>query len=171
MTDDLVVARQRTEHGNQSYLDKTSEILARVEAGIGEPSDSGVAASLADFRAAWHQLANNPGSGAARGQMVTTTASLVEAVQAQAAQITTEASDQRTKLEVTLVEANQVAADLASTNELIAVGVTAGGDVAPLLDKRDQLALRLSELTGAKAGLPDPIGRLEVSLNAVPLAT
>ena len=68
MTDDLVVARQRTEHGNQSYLDKTSEILARVEAGIGEPSDSGVAASLADFRAAWHQLSNNPGSGAARGR-------------------------------------------------------------------------------------------------------
>ncbi len=68
MTDELLVARQRTEHGNQSYLDTTSQVLARVEAGIGEPSDNGVAASLADFRAAWHQLANNPGSGAARSQ-------------------------------------------------------------------------------------------------------
>ena len=169
MTDDLVVARQRTEHGNQSYLDKTSEILARIEAGIGEPSENGVAASLAEYRAAWHQLANNPGSPAARSQMAARSASLVEAVHAQAGQITTEATDQRTKLDITLAEANQVAADLASTNELIAVGVTAGGDVSPLLDKRDQLALRLSELTGAKAGLPDETGRLDVTLNGVPL--
>src|SRR3712207_2138729 len=108
MTDELVVARQRTEHGNQSYLDRTSEILARVEAGIGEPSDSGVAASLADFRAAWHELSNNPGSTAARSQMVARTAGLVEAVQAQATQLAAEGSDQRTKLDVTLAEANQV---------------------------------------------------------------
>ena len=169
MTDDLVVSRQRTEHGNQSYLDMTSQILARVEAGIGEPSDSGVAASLADFRAAWHQLSNNPGSAAARSQVAARTAGLVEAVQAQAIQISTEATDQRTKLDVLLVEANQVAADLASTNELIAVGVTGGGDVSPLLDKRDQLGLRLAELTGARAGLPDETGRLDVTLNGVPL--
>ena len=169
MTDDLVVARQRTEHGNQSYLDKTSEILARVEAGIGEPSDSGVAASLADFRAAWHQLSNNPGSAAARSQVASRTASLVEAVQAQAQQLKSEQGDQRTKLDMTLVEANQVAADLAGTNELITAGVNAGGDVSPLLDKRDQLALRLAELTGARAGLPDEQGRLDVTLNGVPL--
>jgi flagellar hook-associated protein 1 len=169
MTDDLVVARQRTEHGNQSYLDRTAEILARVEAGIGEPSDSGVAASLADFRAAWHELANNPGSSAARSQMVARTSSLVEAVQAQATQVGTELADQRTKLDVTLAEANQVAADLAATNELISAGVTAGGDVSPLLDKRDQLGLRLAELTGAKAGLPDEQGRLDMTLNGVPL--
>jgi flagellar hook-associated protein 1 len=70
---------------------------------------------------------------------------------------------------VTLVEANQVAADLASTNELISAGVTAGGDVSPLLDKRDQLGLRLAQLTGAKAGLPDAQGRLDMTLNGVPL--
>ena len=169
MPDDLVVARQRTEHGTQSYLDRTAEILARVEAGIGEPSDSGVAASLADFRAAWHELANNPGASAARSQMLARTTSLVEAVQAQATQIGAELTDQRTKLDVTLVEANQVAADLAATNELISAGVTAGGDVSPLLDKRDQLGLRLAELTGAKAGLPDDQGRLDMTLNGVPL--
>ncbi len=169
MTDDLVVARQRTEHGNQSYLDRTSEILARVEAGIGEPSDDGVAASLADFRAAWHQLANNPGSSGARSQMMARTSSLAAAVQAQANQIGTELTDQRTKLDVTLTEANQVAADLAATNELISAGVTAGGDVSPLLDKRDQLGLRLAQLTGAKAGLPDDQGRLTMTLNGVPL--
>jgi flagellar hook-associated protein 1 FlgK len=90
-------------------------------------------------------------------------------VQVQATQIGTELADQRTKLDVTLVEANQVAADLAATNELISAGVTAGGDVSPLLDKRDQLGLRLAELTGAKAGLPDDQGRLDMTLNGVPL--
>ena len=169
MTDDLVVARQRTEHGNQSYLDKTSEILARVEAGIGEPSDNGVAASLADFRAAWHQLSNNPGSSAARTGIAARTASLAEAVSGQATTIGIELADQRVKLDVTLVEANQVAADLASTNEFISAGSTAGGDVSTLMDQRDQLALRLSELTGAKAGLPDAQGRLSMTLNGVPL--
>src|SRR3712207_8254068 len=64
---------------------------------------------------------------------------------------------------------SDLAAALAAPNELIAAGVTAGGDVSPLLDKRDQLGLRLAELTGAKAGLPDEQGRLDVTLNGVPL--
>src|ERR1700740_1187255 len=58
MADPLLDIRARREHGNQSYLDIRQSVLERVESGVGEPSDTGVAAAIADFRSAWHDLAN-----------------------------------------------------------------------------------------------------------------
>ena len=43
MTDALLDVRARREHGNQSYLDIRQTVLERVESGIGEPGDNGVA--------------------------------------------------------------------------------------------------------------------------------
>ena len=50
-----------------------------MESGIGEPGDNGVAAAIADFRASWHDLANNPGSDAARSQVLGRAATLADA--------------------------------------------------------------------------------------------
>ena len=167
MTDLLLDVRARIEHGNQSYLDTRAAVLDRVEAGIGEPGDNGVAAALVDFREGWHDVANND---TARSQLLARANTLTTAINSQARNVTTEASDQRAKLQALVAEVNTVASDLAVTNKNIVVAKVNGTDAGILLDQRDQLAMRLSELTGATAK-QGPDGNLDVSIGGVTLVS
>ncbi|MFL6062415.1 MAG: flagellar hook-associated protein FlgK [Marmoricola sp.] len=168
LADALLDIRARREHGNQSYLDIRQSVLTRVETGIGEPGDSGVSAALNDFRSAWHDLANNPGSDAARSAVLGKAATLADAIKVQARNIDSESSDQRARVTADVAEVNTVASDLAATNKSIAVANLNGTDAGDLLDKRDQLAMRLSELTGATT-TTRPDGGFDVRVNGVPL--
>lgn len=168
MADMLLDIRARREHGNQSYLDIRQAVLERVESGIGEPGSTGVSAAIADFRSAWHDLANNPGSDAARSAVLGRAATLADAIKIQARNVESEAGDQRFRITADVAEVNTVASDLAATNKSIAVANLNGTDAGVLLDKRDQLAMRLSELTGSTATLRAD-GGFDVAVNGVPL--
>ncbi len=170
MTDAFLDARVRTEHGKQSYLDTRQDALSRLETGIGEPGDNGVASVLAEFRSSWGDLANNPNSDAARSQVIARGQSLADAIQLQARNFTTEAGDQRVKANAMVVEVNTVASDLASTNKAIQAAMVDGSDTGNLLDQRDTLALRLSELTGGKA-TANGAGGLDIAVNGVALVS
>ncbi|MBW8751952.1 MAG: flagellar hook-associated protein FlgK [Propionibacteriales bacterium] len=170
LADALLDVRARREHGNQSYLDVRQSVLERVETGIGEPGDNGVAAAIADFRSAWHDLANNPGSDAARAQVLGRASTLADALRIQSRNVDAESGDLRMRALGDVAEVNTVASDLAATNKSIAIAHLNGTDAGVLLDKRDQLALRLSELTGSTATLRAD-GGFDVSVNGVPLVT
>jgi flagellar hook-associated protein 1 len=168
MVDPFLDARARREHGNQAGLDVRAAVLARVESGIGEPGDTGVSAALADFRSSWHDLANNPGSEAARSQVLSTAGTLADALSVQRRNVEGEEGDQRQALLATAEEVNTLAADLAVTNRNIAIAEMNGTEAGVLLDQRDALALRLSELTGATATVNAKNG-FDVSLGGVAL--
>jgi flagellar hook-associated protein 1 FlgK len=170
MTDAFLDARMRTEHGKQSYADVRQAVLDRLETGIGEPGDNGLATVMAEFRAAWSDLANNPDSEAARSQVLSRGAALADAVQIQARNFSVEAADQRAKLNAMVSEVNTVANDLAATNKAIAVAELDGSDAGNLFDQRDQLALRLSELTGGKA-VRNGSGGLDFTVGGIGLVT
>lgn len=63
-----------------------------------------------------------------------------------------------------------MAAGLAGANKAIAVGTLGGADVSTVLDTRDRLTLRLSELTGSTATIR-PDGGADVTLDGVSLAS
>ena len=170
MSDELLNVRSRREHGNQSYLDVRQSSLERLENGIGEPGDSGLSATLQKLRSAFHDLANNPTSSAARATVLSAAGSVVDAVKAQARNIDGEMSDQGAALVGDVAEANNVAQSLAQTNAAIASGTLNGDNVNTLLDKRDQLTLRISQLTGASASLR-PDGGADVTLGGVSLVS
>ncbi len=170
MTDLLLDSRVRREHGRQSYLDSMAAALSRVETGLAEPGSSGVASALADFRSTLADLGNAPGSDAARSQALSAAATVVDAINLQSAHLSDEASDQRSHLLTSVVEINSVASELASTNRTIAAALGGGSDTTTLMDERDALALRLSELTGAKASVQDD-GSMYVELNGQPLVS
>lgn len=168
MVDPLLDARARREHGTQAYLDVRQTVLARVEAGIGEPGPTGAAAAMAAFRTSWQDLANNPGSEASRAQVLGRASTLADALRVQARNLETEAGDLRVRTQVDVAEVNTLATDLAFANRSIAVGTMSGTDVGALLDKRDQLAMRLSELTGSVATIRAD-GGVDVTLGGVSL--
>lgn len=170
MVDALLDARVRRENGTLSYLRTSQTVLQRVEAGIGEPGATGVAAALTDFRKSWQDLANNPGGDAARQQVLGRAATLAQAVRVQAANVTNEASDQRVHVMSAVSEINTAAKDLAALNASILTTEANGTDANTLHDTRDQLALRLAELAGGVVTVQSN-GMFDVTVNGVALVS
>jgi flagellar hook-associated protein 1 len=170
MTDEFLNSRARTEHANLSYLGVRSTTLGRLETGIAEPGNQGVSARLAEFRASWHELANNPGKDLPRTNVLTKATSLVEAVRTQSTNIAREAGDARSRLEGLVSEVNTGAAELAELNRMISVAAASKVDTNGLADQRDAVAMRLSELTGATATRRAD-GGMDLTVGGVPLVT
>ena len=170
MADYLLDLRRRTEHGKQSYLDTRQTVLDRLETGIGEPGDDGVAAVLAQFRSAWADLSNTPDSDAARAQVLSRGREVADALHLQVSNFQSEAADQRVRANALVTEINTIAADLAATNKAVQVANLTNDDAGNLLDQRDMLALRLTELTGGRAEA-NGTGGLDVTVGGVALVT
>ncbi|MGZ4505292.1 MAG: flagellar hook-associated protein FlgK [Nocardioidaceae bacterium] len=149
MVDPLLDSRSRTEHASSSYLDTRATSLARFETSIDEPGETGISAALASFKQSWHDLANNPGDGAARGVVLARAEDLRSTIAQQAGAVSTEWSDQRTRLDAAVSEVNGLADQLSQLNQGLRSAHLSGTDAGTLLDQRDQLMLRMSELTGA----------------------
>ncbi|MBM0127063.1 flagellar hook-associated protein FlgK [Pimelobacter simplex] len=149
MTDPLLDSRVRREHGLLSYLSTSRTILARVEEGVGEPGPNGVHAAMLDLRNAWQDLSLNPGGTAARQQVLGRAETLAQALRSQVANVAGEEADQRIHDLNLVSEVNTAATGLAALNHDILVTEQNGTDAGVLRDRRDQLALRLAELTGA----------------------
>ena len=113
MVDALLDVRVRREHARQTYLDVKSAAMSRIETGIAEPSDSGVAAALTSFRSSLHDLVNSPGSEAARSQVVSAAAVVTDAFRIQAGNLADEAGDQRAHLLDNVQEVNDASKQLA----------------------------------------------------------
>ena len=170
MVDPLLDARARTEHAEQFLLDGRSEVLLRVETGLGEPGDNGVAAALSSYWQGWHDVANNPADGAARSQLIARAESVAAAFAGQARTVTTEWSDQRVKLDALATEVNTIAGDLAELNENIRVATATGTEAGTMLDRRDQMTLRLAELVGARTTVAGD-GTVEVQVSGATLVS
>jgi flagellar hook-associated protein 1 FlgK len=150
MVDPVLDARARAEHGAASFLDARATALSRVESAINEPSTDGVAAALADFKAGWSALANSPKDSAARSDLLARAETLRSTISLQANAVSSEWSDQRSRLDALTDETNQVSTQLADLNKGLRASNANGTDANALLDQRDQLTQRLAELTGAK---------------------
>lgn len=168
MTDALLDVRVRREHGRQAYLDGKAESLARVETGLAEPGENGVANALTKFRAALNDAGNAPGSEASRSQVLAAANTLVDSIRLQSAHVNDELADQQAHLDVTVNDVNTLAVELAETNRTIAAAKAGGSDTTTLMDTRDALSLRLAELTGATAA-EQADGSMLVTLNGQPL--
>ncbi|MDN4173576.1 flagellar hook-associated protein FlgK [Nocardioides sp. SOB77] len=168
MVDPFLDQRARREHGKQAFLDTRVAVLDRVESGIGEPGANGVAAALDDFAAAWEDLGNHPEREASRSAVLAAGATLADAIHVQAANVTTEIADQVEHAADLAAEIGTTAAGLAEVNRSLAAAQLDGTDTNDLLDRRDQLADRLSTLTGGQAKVR-PDGGMDVSVDGVPL--
>ncbi|HET7388205.1 MAG TPA: flagellar hook-associated protein FlgK [Nocardioidaceae bacterium] len=155
MVDPLLDARSRTEHAASSYLDTRSASLVRFETTLDEPGDGGIAAALSAFQQGWHDVANNPGDEAARSQLLARAESLRSAIATQGRSVATEWSMQRSNLDALGEQVNQATAELAELNQGLKAADLAGTDAGTLLDQRDQLTLKLAELTGAGVTVND----------------
>ncbi|HSF26341.1 MAG TPA: flagellar hook-associated protein FlgK [Actinomycetes bacterium] len=149
LRDMFLESRAHTEHGRLSYLQSMSTTLANVEQTLGEPGETGLAAQLGEFWGYWHDVANNPGDLAARGQLLqqagTITTTFHNAQRALAAQW----NAAREQVGTIADEVTATAARVAELNAAIARATQAGTPSNELADQRDLLAMRLADLVGS----------------------
>ncbi len=151
LNDPVVDMRARSEHGRNGYLQTQSSTLSSVENLFDEPSNNGLSEKLNDFWNSWAAVANNPGDSAARNVVLQKAASLTSSLNETSAalgRITLSLNQQVTDA---TNQINTATGALAQVNGAIAVASAIGANDNSLLDQRDSLLMKLSDLTGAQA--------------------
>ena len=172
MTDELLNVRARREHGNQAYLDVRQASLERHRERprrarrLGRERRARRPAQLLA-----RALAINPSSQSARAQVLSSARSVVDAIGVQARNIESRVGrPARPPAQRRRARSTRWPPGWPTPTRPSRRGSLNGSDVGVLLDKRDQLTLRLAELTGAKATVRSD-GGADVTLNGVPLVT
>ena len=143
---DLQYRAQATRLGQESGR---AEGLDRAELSLAEPSDNGINKQLSKFWDAWHNLSAAPEDNAARQALIEQASTLGEAfatVDQQLALVGQQAKDEFDALTAPGGEIQQIGKEIASLNDTIKKFVTAGDMPNDLMDQRDLLLDRLSEL-------------------------
>ena len=126
-----------------------SRSLEQAELAFAEPSDNGINELLGEFWDAWSDLALAPEQDPARTNVVRMAASLASAFQTIYDQLTTVATQATEEYDAITGPAGDVdvwARELAQLNDTISHAVAVGQSPNDLLDRRDFLIDRLSEL-------------------------
>jgi flagellar hook-associated protein FlgK len=149
--DEFLAARLNAENANQKFLERQQTIFNRIELTFSEPSDVGIQAQLADFWAAWEDLSNNPGSLAARSQLIERAGTVVNSINHAAGELNELWRTSVQQLETIVKGVNATAARIAELNGSIKRATAAGLSPNELLDQRDNLALELAKMVGGEA--------------------
>jgi flagellar hook-associated protein 1 len=157
--------RYRTELATSKRWDIESSVLTQTEATMAETDSSdGLVPKLDAFWAGWQALSTDPSSMSARADLRERAVNLAAAFNRRAQALNALRSDQDLSIQQRVDEVNQAAARIARLN--VEISRVEGAEEQPndLLDERDRLADRLSELVGAQVST-QPNGEMLVSIS------
>ncbi|MFI5911223.1 flagellar hook-associated protein FlgK [Dactylosporangium sp. NPDC051541] len=161
--DEFISNRTRTERGLNEYLQAQNGVYANVEQAIGEPSDTGLQSQLSDYWSAWSDVANRPGDMSARTQLLSRANTITQNMGTTRQNLDNLFGATREALDADVSVVNQTSAGVADLNARIKLARNANMPTNELSDQRDQLVMKLSELTGA-AGRLNEDGSMDVAL-------
>jgi flagellar hook-associated protein 1 FlgK len=147
--DQFLDLRGYQEHAAGAELAQRKIAFDRIEAAFAEPSDTGVAAQLDDFFAAWDDLANRPGDVAARAQLLERARTAINGINGLTSALEQYSTSTKAQLDTMLAEVNAYAAQVAELNQRIQTVTVAGMNANDLLDQRDLLVRELADRVGA----------------------
>jgi flagellar hook-associated protein 1 FlgK len=142
-------AQYRTQSATLGAASSEANELQQAQSAFDEPSSSGISSQLSAFWSAWGSLANAPASEAAREGVVSTgtqLATTLNQLTGQIATIGTQATQQYAAIAGPTGEVQDDANQIAQLNHQIQLSEEAGQSPNDLLDRRDLLLDKLSEL-------------------------
>jgi len=163
---DLQYRTQATVAGETST---ESDALGRVELGLNEPGDDGIASLLSQFWDAWQEVANHPEDGPTKSALVVNAQALVDGIHAldqSLASIKSSAADELAAYTSQGGDVLKDAAAIADLNAKISQAVAAGQQPNALMDQRDMLIDQLSQL-GQVTVTELPYGSLQIAFGNV----
>jgi flagellar hook-associated protein 1 len=142
-------AQYRNQNAALGAASTAAEELQQAQSAFDEPSSSGISSQLSAFWSAWSSLANSPSSEGAREGVVSTGAQLATTLNQLSAQISTlstQAVQQYNAITGPTGEVQDAATQIAQLNKQIKLSEQAGQKPNDLLDRRDELLDKLSQL-------------------------
>jgi flagellar hook-associated protein 1 len=149
--DQLLDTAFRENDGRASGADARRSLLNGIEQVFGEPSDRGLSNALDQFWSAWSDLATNPSSGAAKSAVQQRGRQVTQLFNSYDRQLTSLRDQAVTRVQTTVTEVNDLAAQVADLNGRILASEAGGRTAGDLRDARDLAIDRLSSLVGATA--------------------
>lgn len=168
LTDQFAVGRLRGQEADAAYFAARSAVLRDIETRFAEPGDTGLSAQLAEFWAAWGDVANRPNDEASRGVLLQQAQAVVDQIAAGHAGVAAQWAQLREQTDALVTDVNTAAAEVADLNRQIKAAHAVGSPANELLDERDRLVLRISQLTGASVRELDD-GTIDVLLGGTAL--
>jgi flagellar hook-associated protein 1 FlgK len=156
---DLGVARARDQFMDASFRRESSlqntaqtmkDLLSQVESAFGEPSDTGLGASLDGLFNSFSDLASDPSSPVNRGLVVQAANRMVTQFHRLDGEVSQAVQDAGVRLTAGVDEVNTIADQIANLNTAI-LGSGAANTAPDLQDQRDLLIDRLSALGAVRA--------------------
>ncbi|MBT6175808.1 MAG: flagellar hook-associated protein FlgK [Deltaproteobacteria bacterium] len=148
-TDEFLARRLHAQEGTLGHSNARASGLQSVEAVVGNQGEFGLSATLDRFFASWRELSVFPQEASQRGETLTATQSLVNAVQRIDDTIADAREDANIEIGRVVGEVNVLIADVSRLNREIVENEAYGEDANELKDQRDNAARDLGELMGA----------------------
>lgn len=148
--DTLLDATFRNDSGAATAADTTNTALSQVQSVFGEPSDTGLSASLDAFWSAWSDLSNDPTNNAAKSVVVEAGSHVASTLNQFASQLDSLDQNNREGMNSDVGQANQISQHIAVLNRQIVSAESNGNTANDLRDARDNLLDQLSTLVGGQ---------------------
>ena len=148
----------------------TQDGLQQVEQAFNEPSDSGLNSLLSKYWSAWQDVSNSPENLATRQALAAAASSLAGGFNQVSQQLSTLQTQTATNVTYTINDVNSIGTQIAALNDAIAKSTVTGDHPNDLLDQRDLLIDKLSEL-GNVALANGANGAVDVSIGGAALVT
>ena len=148
----------------------TQDGLQQVEQAFNEPSDSGLNSLLAKYWSAWQDVSNSPENLATRQALAAAASSLAGGFNQVSQQLSTLQTQTATNVTYTINDVNSIGTQIAALNDAVAKSTVTGDHPNDLLDQRDLLIDKLSEL-GNVALANGANGAVDVSIGGAALVT
>ncbi len=146
--DAFLTARSYDEHSAGAALDQAQALFVSLERLFNEPSDLGIQKLFSEFWSGWDEVGNHPDDQAARNQLLQRAQTLTGALNQAAGELDSLRGASIDQLGSIVTEINTLAAGVAGLNDRIRTAANAGIPHADLLDQRDLLVSKLSDLVG-----------------------
>ncbi|MEO8452342.1 MAG: flagellar hook-associated protein FlgK, partial [Gemmatimonadota bacterium] len=153
----------RSESGLEARYTTLHQTLDQVSGILAEPTDSGISASLDDLIGSFQSLASNPTDGASRAVVVASAVSLADKLHSIDTRLQDVANNIDAQLQESVRDANSAITEISSLNSQIRA---AGGAAPDLLDRRDQLIDKLSDIVSVRV-IPQGQGTVNVLVGSM----
>lgn len=148
----------------EGYWTARDGVLGEVEAVFDELGETAISDKLSQFWSAWHDLANDPESDAARYAVREKSLGLTSSINGAQQALANHSAQVNTTIGERVEDINQITSHIAALNLDIARSLNSNIEPSDLLDQRDQLVEQLSSIIDIKLS-EDEHGSLNVYTN------
>lgn len=151
MNDEFLEARARNTNADLGRLQEQAKTMAAIERTVTEPSDTGLQKKLSELWNSFGAAGNSPSvaNQAPRSAALENAVNTASQLNHMSNSMKTQWQDTGSELEANVTDINKMAEDVAALNKAIRNNNIAKVPSNELLDQRDVLIAKISELTGA----------------------